>query len=62
VQEMNRIRTKLLLFVLIVVAAAALVAPTAALAGWTWDGADGGWTWDGTSGAPSDSPPADAPG
>ena len=60
---MDRIRAKLLLFVLIVVAAAALVAPTAALAGWTWDGADaGGWTWDGTSGVPTDAPPADTPG
>jgi hypothetical protein len=60
---MDRIRAKLLLFVLIVVAAAALAAPTAALAGWTWDGADsGGWTWDGTSGARSDSPPPDLPG
>jgi len=58
----KRIRAKLLLFCLIVVAAAALVAPTAALAGWTWDCADGGWTWDGNSGAPSDSPQPDAPG
>jgi hypothetical protein len=39
------------------------MAPTAALAGWTWDGADGGgWTWDGNSGAPTDAAPADAPG
>jgi hypothetical protein len=60
---MDRIRAKLLLFVLIVVAAAALAAPTAALAGWTWDGADlGGWTWDGSSGVPSDTPTADLPG
>jgi hypothetical protein len=57
----NSIRAKLLLFVLIVVAAAALIAPTAALAGWTWDGADGGWTWDGSSGVPADTPPPDAP-
>jgi hypothetical protein len=58
-----RIRAKLLFFLLIVVAVAALAAPTAAFAGWTWDGADGGgWTWDGSSGAPSDSPPPDAPG
>jgi hypothetical protein len=60
---MDRIRAKLLLFVLIVVAAAALAAPTAALAGWTWDGADGGgWTWDGSNGTPSDNAPADLPG
>jgi hypothetical protein len=59
---MDRIRAKLLLFVLIVVAVAALAAPTAALAGWTWDGADGGWTWDGSTGTPSDAAPADLPG
>jgi hypothetical protein len=59
---MNRIRAKLLIFILIVFAVAALAAPTAALAGWTWDGADG-WTWDGTSGVPADTtPPADTPG
>jgi hypothetical protein len=58
---MDRIRAKLLLFVLIVFAAAALAAPTAAPAGWTWDVADG-WTWDGSTGAPTDSAPTDAPG
>jgi hypothetical protein len=55
--------SKFFLFVLILVAAAALLLPTAAFAGWTWDGADGGWTWDGSSGVPADTtPPPDATG
>jgi hypothetical protein len=59
---MSRLRAKLLLFVLIVFAAAALAAPTAALAGWTWDSANnGGWTWDGADGSVPDTPPPDAP-
>jgi hypothetical protein len=60
---MTRRPSKLFLFFLILVAAAALLLPTAALAGWTWDGADGGgWTWDGNSGVPADTtPPPDAP-
>ena len=53
--------SKLFLFVLILVAAAALLLPTAAFAGWTWDGVDG-WTWDGSTGVPADTtPPPDAP-
>jgi hypothetical protein len=60
---MTRRPSKLFLFFLILVAAAALLLPTAAFAGWTWDGADaGGWTWDGNSGVPADTtPPPDAP-
>ena len=54
---MTRRPSKLFLFVLILVAAAALMLPTAAFAGWTWDGADGGWTWDGTDGVPADTTP-----
>jgi hypothetical protein len=58
---MTRRPSKLFLFVLILVAAAALLLPTAAMAGWTWDVADGGgWTWDGSSGAPADTTPASA--
>jgi hypothetical protein len=58
---MTRRPSKLFLFVLIVVAAAALLLPTAAFAGWTWDSADG-WTWDGSSGVPADTtPPPDLP-
>jgi hypothetical protein len=54
--------SKLFLFFLVLVAAAALLLPTAAMAGWTWDIADGGWTWDGSTGQPADStPPAEAP-
>jgi hypothetical protein len=56
---MTRRPSKLFLFVLILVAAAALLLPTAAMAGWTWDGADG-WTWDGSSGVPADTTPASA--
>jgi hypothetical protein len=52
---MTRRPSKLFLFVLILVAAAALVLPTVASAGWTWDGPDG-WTWDGASSAPADLP------
>lgn len=60
---MTRRPSKLFLFFLILVAAAALLLPTSAFAGWTWDGADGGgWTWDGNSGVPADTtPPPDAP-
>jgi hypothetical protein len=47
---------KLFLFFLILIAAAALMLPTVALAGWTWDGADG-WTWDGNSVVPADTTP-----
>ena len=59
---MTRRPSKLFLFFLILAAAAALLLPTAAFAGWTWDGPDsGGWTWDISSGVPADtSPPADA--
>lgn len=57
---MIRIRGKLALFFLILAAAAALLAPTAAWAGWTWDSANGGWTWDGTTGTQGN-PPPDAP-
>lgn len=61
--EMNRIRSKLLFFLLIVMAVAALALPAAAAAGWTWDSAgDGGWTWDGSTGTPDSPPPtADQP-
>jgi hypothetical protein len=58
---MHRIRRRILLFVLFVVAAAALALPTAAVAGWTWDSACGGWTWDGSTTGP-DTAPADLPG
>jgi hypothetical protein len=58
---MTRRPSKLFLFVLIIVAAAALLVPTAASAGWTWDGVDG-WTWDGASSGQVDSPPPDLPG
>jgi hypothetical protein len=57
---MHRIRRRILLFVLFLVAAAALAVPTAAVAGWTWDCADG-WTWDGTTSGP-EAPAADLPG
>jgi hypothetical protein len=58
---MTRRPSKLFLFVLTLVAAAALLLPTAAAAGWTWDiAAGGGWTWDGPSGP--DSPAPEAPG
>jgi hypothetical protein len=61
---MTRIRRRILLFVLMVVAAAALALPTTALAGWTWDSAvGGGWTWDGnTSGPDAPAPAPDAAG
>jgi hypothetical protein len=58
-----RRHSKILFVFLILVAAAALMLPTAAFAGWTWDSADG-WTWDGATSRQPDTPApsADLPG
>ncbi|HKD32204.1 MAG TPA: hypothetical protein VKB73_01910 [Gaiellaceae bacterium] len=57
-----RRQSKILFLFLILVAAAALMLPTAAMAGWTWDSADG-WTWDGaTTQRDGPAPSADLPG
>jgi len=56
-----RRQSKILFVLLILVAAAALMLPTAAFAGWTWDSADG-WTWDGSATMPDSPAPNTPPG